>query len=92
MIKGLAAALLAALIVAAIILGIFHFFGVLIGILEWFVAILVPSIIIAAIILFIIIFFFAIIVFFALFYFLAEKKPSIKPGEYKLEDEKGKNE
>jgi len=88
MIKGLFAALLAAIIVAAIILGIFHFLGVIV----WFVGILAVGLIIAAIILFVVIFVFFIIVFFALFYYLAEKKPTVKAGEYKLEEEKGKNE
>jgi hypothetical protein len=28
--------------------------------------------------------------FFALFYYLAEKSPRVEPGEYTLEDQKGK--
>lgn len=92
MIKGLAAAFLAALIVAGLILGVFHFAGILLGILEWLAGILLVGMIFVVVILFAIIFIFAIIVFFALFYYLAEKKPVVEPSQYKLDEEKGKNE
>jgi len=90
MIKGLLSALFGALLVAAVIAGIVYLFfsGMLLSILG-FVA---GGLIVAAIILFGIVFIFAIIIFFALFYYMAEKKPEVKPGEYKLEEEKGKNE
>ena len=90
MIKGLASALLGALVVAAIIAGIIYLFfsGILLSILGFAVG----GLIVAAIILFAIVFIFALIVFFALFYYMAEKKPEVTPGEYKLEEEKGKNE
>jgi hypothetical protein len=88
MIRGLLSVILAALIVALIILGIFHFAGLIL----WLAGILVVGVIIAAVILFIVILVFAVIVFFALFYYMAEKKPEITPGDYKLEEEKGKNE
>jgi len=90
MIKGLLSALFGALLVAAVIAGIAYLFfsGMLLSILG-FVA---GGLIVAAIILFGIVFIFAIIIFFALFYYMAEKKPEITPGEYKLEEEKGKNE
>jgi len=90
MIKGLLSALFGALLVAAVIAGIAYLFfsGMLLSILG-FVA---GGLIVAAIILFGIVFIFAIIIFFALFYYMAEKKPEVTPGEYKLEEEKGKNE
>jgi phosphotransferase system glucose/maltose/N-acetylglucosamine-specific IIC component len=89
MIKGLLSALFGALLVAAVIAGIVYLFfsGMLLSILG-FVA---GGLIVAAIILFGIVFIFAIIIFFALFYYMAEKKPEVTPGEYKLEEEKGKN-
>ena len=90
MIKGLLSALFGSLLVAAVIAGIAYLFfsGMLLSILG-FVA---GGLIVAAIILFGIVFIFAIIIFFALFYYMAEKKPEVTPGEYKLEEEKGKNE
>ena len=90
MIKGLLSALFGALLVAVVIAGIVYLFfsGMLLSILG-FVA---GGLIVAAIILFGIVFIFAIIIFFALFYYMAEKKPEVTPGEYKLEEEKGKNE
>ncbi|MCK4347907.1 MAG: hypothetical protein KAW47_04750 [Thermoplasmatales archaeon] len=90
MIKGLVSALFGALVVAAIIAGIVYLFfsGMLLSILG-FVA---GGLIVAVIILFAIVFIFALIVFFALFYYMAEKKPEVTPGEYTLEEEKGKNE
>ena len=90
MIKGIFAAILGALLVAAIIVGIIYLFFS--GILLWLAGIFVAGIIIGAIIMFIILFVFFILIFFALFYCMAEKKPTITPGEYKLEEEKGKNE
>ena len=90
MIKGLVSALFGALVVAATIAGIVYLFfsGILLSILGF----VVGGLIVAAMILFAIVFIFALIVFFTLFYYMAEKKPEVKPGEYKLEEEKGKNE
>lgn len=91
MIKGIAAALLGALAVAAIITGIVYL--LFSGLILWLFGFIVGSLLVAAIIFFIVIFVFAIIVLFALFYYMAEKKPTIQThGNYKLEDEKGKNE
>ena len=91
MIKGIAVALLGAFIVAAIITGIIYL--IFTGLLLWIAGIILGSLIIAMIIFFIIIFLIALVMFFAFFYYLAEKKPTIqKHGDYKLDDEKGKNE
>ena len=90
MIKGLISALLGALVVAAIISGVAYLFfsGILLSILGF----VIGGLIVAAILLFAIVFIFTLIVFFALFYYMAEKKPEVTPGKYKLEEEKGKNE
>jgi phosphotransferase system glucose/maltose/N-acetylglucosamine-specific IIC component len=89
MIKGIIAAVLAAFVLAAAIVGIISLFfsGMLLAMFGFIAA----TIFLAAILLFIIIFVFALIVFFALFYFMAEKKPEIKPGNYSLNEEKEKN-
>lgn len=89
MMKGIIAAVLAAFILAGAVVGIIAlFFSGALMVIFGFIA---ATIILAAILLFIIIFVFALIVFFALFYFMAEKKPVVKPGNYSLDDEKGKN-
>jgi len=90
MIKGLVSALFGALVVAAIIAGIVYLFfnGILLSIFGF----VVGGLIVAAIILFAIVFIFALVVFFALFYYMAEKKPEVIPGDYKLDEEKGKGE
>ena len=90
MIKGLVSALLSALLVAAIISGIVYLFfsGILLSILGF----VIDGLLVAVIILFSIVFIFTLIAFFALFYYMAEKKPEVTQGEYKLEEEKGKNE
>ncbi len=89
MIKGIVAAVLAALILAGVIVGIIGlFFSGALMVIFGFIA---TTIIIAIILLFIVVFVFALIVFFALFYFMAEKKPEVKPGNYSLKEEKGKN-
>jgi hypothetical protein len=90
MIKGVAAAFAGAIIVGLLVLGIIYIF--FIGLIEWLAAILFVGILIGAIIMFFIVFIIFLIMFFAFFYYLAEKKPEIKPGHYKLEDEKGKHE
>ena len=90
MIKGLTAAFTGAIIVGLIVLGIIYIF--FIGLIEWLATIFLVGILIGAIIMFFIIFIIILITFFAFFYYIAEKKPEIKPGEYKLENEKGKNE
>ena len=84
MIKGILAALLGALVVAAIIAGIIYLFFS--GLLLWLFGFIVAGVLAAAV------FVIALIVLFALFYYMAEKKPEVKPGEYKLEEEMGKNE
>lgn len=89
MIKGISAVLLAAFAVAAVILGIFYF----IGVLAWIATFFLFGVFIIAIIFFAIIFIIAVVTFFAMFYYMAEKKPTIqKTGNYSLKDEKGKNE
>jgi phosphotransferase system glucose/maltose/N-acetylglucosamine-specific IIC component len=90
MIKRLVSALFGALVVAAVISGIVYLFfsGILVSILGF----VIGGLLVAAMVLFAIVFIFALILFFALFYYLAEKKPEVTPGEYKLEEEKGKNE
>jgi amino acid transporter len=90
MIKGLVSAFFGALVFATIIVGIVYLFfsGILLSILG----LVVGGLIVAAVILFFIVFILALIIFFALFYYMAEKKPEVMPGEYKLEEEKGKNE
>jgi len=89
MIKGLSAALLASLLIAVIIVLILNFFDAI----AQFALLIGINFMIAAIILFVLFFIVLGVIFFiALFYFLAEKTPKIQPGEYKLEDEKGKNE
>ena len=90
MIKGLFSILFGTFIVTCIIVGIIYLFfsGILLSVLGF----IVGGVIAATIILFIIIFFFALILIFALFYYISEKKTEIKPGEYKIEQEKGKTE
>ena len=90
MIKGIAAAILGAFLIGIIVLGILWL--IFSGFILWIAGFVLGSIIIAGIIVFMVIFIFAVIAFFALFYYLAEKSPEVRAGEYKLEDEKGKNE
>ena len=87
MIKGVLSSILGALFVSIILLVILHFAGAIL----WLAGMIVAGVIIAAIVLFIVLFIFTIVVFLALFYYVAEKKPDIKPGEYTLKEEKGKN-
>lgn len=88
MMKGILSMLIAALVVTVVLLGVFY----LIGILAWLAGILVIGIIFAAILIFVILLAISIVIFFALFYYMAEKKPSITPGHYTLDNEKGKDE
>ena len=90
MLRGFVAAILGALAVALIIVGIAYLLFT--GLLIWLGAIILGGILAGFIILFIIIFVIALIAFFALFYYMAEKKPTVEPGNYKLGEEKGKNE
>ena len=90
MIKGIFGMLLGALIAALVIIGLIYL--LFSGILLWLAAILIGGVIVAALVLFVIIFVFAIIIFFAFFYYVAEKKPTMTPGNYTLEMEKGKHE
>jgi len=90
MIKGIVAAIFGALLVAAIIVGLIWLVasGVFLAIFGF----IVGAVVIAAILMFFLIFLFAVIIFFAVFYYMAEKSPTVTPGEYKLSEEKGKNE
>lgn len=91
MIKGLVSALLGALLVAGLIAGLLWLFAS--GFLLAIFGFIGVGLVVAAILMFIICFVFALLVFFVLFYYMAEKKPTIQTsGNYKLEDEKGKNE
>ena len=90
MIKGIAAAILGALLVGVVVLGVLWL--VFSGLILCVAGFVLGSIIIAGIIVFVIIFVFAVVAFFALFYYLAEKTPNVEPGDYKLKDQKGKNE
>ena len=89
MIKGIAAVVLGAVLVAVIILGVLWL--IFSGLILWIAGFVLGSLIVAGIIVFIVLFVLAVIVFFALFYYLAEKSPQVEPGEYILEDQKGKN-
>ena len=81
--KGVSLAILGALIVAIIIMSFVYFIDVLFG-LAIFIGV---GFIIGLILLGFIVF---IVMFLALFYYLVIKKPKVEPGEYKLEDIKGK--
>ena len=82
MIKGIVAAIIGALIIAAIVVGIIWLFAS--GVFLLLFGFIGDAVIIAAVLFFIMIFVFALIVLFALFYYMAEKPPTIKPGEYKF--------
>ena len=88
MIKGLAGVLIAAILFAAAVYVVLHFLGVI----AMIAAFLVMSAIIVFILIFILLFIFGFILFFAAIYYMIEKKPTVKPGEYTLDMEKGKNE
>ena len=90
MLKGVVAAILGALVVTGITIGIIYL--LFSGLLIWLGEIFLAGIIVGVIIMFIIVFIIVFIAFFALFYYLAEKKPTITPGKYEIEQEKGKNE
>ena len=90
MIKGFAAALAGAIVASLIVVGLIYLFFT--GILAWIIGIFTVGMFIAVAIIFVITFIIFLLMFFAFFYYLAEKKPEIKPGEYKLDQEKGKNE
>ncbi len=81
--KGLSLAILGALIVAILIMCFVYFLDVILG-LAIFIGI---GIIIGLVLLG---FFVFIVMFIALFYYLSVKKPKVEPGEYKLEEVKGK--
>jgi hypothetical protein len=81
--KGLSLAILGALIVAILIMCFVYFLDVILG-LTIFIGI---GIIIGLVLLG---FFVFIVMFIALFYYLAVKKSMVEPGEYKLEEVKGK--
>lgn len=90
MIKGIAAIILGSLLLALAVVGIFYLLFT--GILLWIAAFFAGAFIIAALILFVLAFLLCILMFFAFFYYLAEKKPVVTPGQYRLDEEKGKNE
>ena len=77
--------LIGAIVIALIAFVFVYYFWVILGI-----TILIGLGIIIIMILIPIIFF--VISFIALFYYMAAKKPKIEPGQYSLEQEKGKGE
>jgi len=88
MIKGLVGVLIAAALFAVAVYIILHFLGVLAIIAGFLIALGL----IAFIIIFILLFALGFVMFFAAFYYMIEKKPTVTPGEYTLDMEKGKNE
>lgn len=90
--KGVKAIILLSLAGAAIFAGvvisiIYLFF---IGLIYSFLEIIAGGVMIAVIIMFLLVFIISAFTFFAMIYYMAEKKPTITPGDYKLEEEKGK--
>ena len=88
MMKGLVGVLIAAVLFAAAVYIILHFLGI-IAIIAGF---LIALGIIAFILIFILLFALGFVLFFAALYYMIEKKPTVTPGEYTLDMEKGKNE
>ena len=88
MIKGILGVFVAAIIFSAAIFLILNF----IGVIAIIVGIFAVGFIIAAILIFILIFAFGFILFFAAIYYILEKKPTVTPGEYTMDMQKGKNE
>jgi hypothetical protein len=88
MIKGLVGVLIAAVLFATAVYIILHFLGVLAIIAGFLIALGI----IAFILIFILLFALGFVLFFAALYYMVEKKPTITPGEYTLNMEKGKNE
>jgi hypothetical protein len=86
--KGLVGVLIAAVLFAAAVYIILHFLGVL-KIIAGFLVVLG---LIAFVLIFILLFAMGFVLFFAAFYYIIEKKPTVTPGEYALDMEKGKNE
>ena len=88
MIKGILGIILAAIVTTIGIMVILHITDLLLLLAEIF---LIGTIIIIAI-MFVGILLFSLLLFFAFFYYLFEKKSSLKHGHYTLKDEIGKNE
>ena len=88
MIKGILSAIIGAVIISALILGLLYFLGFIILIAKLFMI----GLTYAVVIVFLLLFVFFLVSLFLLFYYMAEKKPTVTPGEYKLEMEKGKGE
>jgi len=88
MIKGLLGVFVAAVLFAAAVYIILHF----LGIIAIIAAFLIAFGILAFIIIFILLFAFGFILFFAAIYYMIEKKPTVTPGEYTMDMQKGKNE
>jgi len=88
MIKGLLGVVVAAVIFAAIAYGILQILGIIALIAAFFVVLGV----LAFFLIFMLLFVFGFILFFAAIYYMIEKKPTVTPGEYTLNMEKGKNE
>jgi hypothetical protein len=88
MMKGLFGVLLAAILFAAGVYIALHFLGVLTSIAGYLIAIGIVAVILS----FILLFALGFVIFFAAFYYMIEKKPTVTPGEYTLDMEKGKNE
>ena len=87
MIKGIAGVLVSATLFAVAVYIILQ----LLGIIAIIVMFLIGLGILAMILVFVLLFAFGFVLFFAAFYYMIEKKPTVTPGEYTLEMEKGKN-
>ena len=87
MIKGIFGMILGGLIVAAIVLLIFHFFGVF----AWIAAALAISALIVIILVGLLVVGLGVLMFFLMFYYLLEKKPEIKAGDYNFDQTHGKH-
>lgn len=87
MMKGLAGILLAAIGFAVVLFLILQF----IGVIALLVGLFAIGFILVAILLFVLLFVFGVLLFFALFYYMIEKKPEVKPGNYSLDMQHDKN-
>jgi hypothetical protein len=88
MMKGLLGVFIAAVLFAV---GVYIILDLL-GVLAMIVGFLVALGILAFVLVFIVLFAFGFVLFFAALYFMIEKKPTVRPGDYTLDMEKGKNE
>ena len=88
MIKGLLGVIVAAVIFAAVAYGILQVLGIIAMIATFFVVLGI----FVFFLIFVLLFVFGFILSFAAIYYMIEKKPTVTPGEYTLDMEKGKNE